>query len=680
MVPSVSLIFAGALGGWLLAGGMLDDTTRQAQIAETSKASPEKTGSIPVTLQAMPNRLAVFRDGMSAFKSGAMADAISARNTLLRGDIHRDTLTYLIAMSGARDVPSSEFEGARRELSGWPGIEKTRAAYERALYREHPSAEQVLSAFKTIQPETSEGRILLARALHESGEDDTAKALILPLWSGEVLTRWQEGEVLDYLGDLLRPQDHLARMNYLLYRDRISQATRFAKLASAKPLFDAWSAVIRGHKDAAKLLKDAEKDFKGTAPLKFANILYLQKQDKYDDAANLLDAVTDAEESAISPGEWWNERRIISRGLYEAGDIKRAYALVAAHHAKTPQDIADAEFHAGWYALRGLNDSEKATAHFRRLLEVSTLPSSRSRALYWLGRAEEEKNPQAAKAHLEEATVYGGNFYGQLAAARLKKPLSAEPPKPSPPPAMQGFEEIPAMKAIGLLEENGFHDQARRLYSELADQTNSGELLEALAARAEAQHDSALALAVGKTAYYKGLAPFSVAFPVTAISSAAGLSPEERALSLAIARQESGFNGTAVSPVDARGLMQVMPGTAKEISARLGLAYAPEKLTADDAYNALLGSKYAGEQIRRHEGSYILTFAAYNAGPGRVKEWLARFGDPRGRPTDEVVDWIEMIPYPETRFYVQRVMENFEVYKMRFGLPAEIDKDISARN
>lgn len=680
MVLSVSLIFAGALGGWLLAGNVLEDATKQIADGERETPSQEKTGAIPVALQAIPNRLALFRDGMNALEAGDLADAISARNKLLRGDIHRDTLSYVIATSGVRGIPSSEYEGARRELEGWPGIDKTRAAYERALYRENPSTEEILSAFKSMKPETSEGRILLARALHDSGENDKARALIMPLWSGDAMTKWQEGEVLKYFSDILTPEDHLKRMEYLLYRDRINQAVRFATLGKADALFGAWSAVIRGHKDASKLLKAAEAGFKDSAALKFANILYLQKRDQYEDAAAALDKVSEAEESAISPGEWWNERRIISRGLYEAGDAKRAYSLVAAHQAASPQDIADAEFHAGWYALRGLKDGKKAAEHFRKLLDISTLPSTRSRALYWLGRAEESTAPDRARAHLEAATVYGGNFYGQLAAAKLNKPLSADRPPAPPSPEMHAFDRMPAIKAIGLLEETGYHDEARRLYTALADQSNSADLLASLTARAEARHDSALALAVGKTAYYKGLAPFAVAFPDSAITNASGLSSEERALSLAIARQESGFNGEAVSPVNARGLMQVMPGTAKEISARLGLAYAPEKLTADDAYNALLGSHYADEQIRRHDGSYILTFAAYNAGPGRVKEWLSRFGDPRGKPTEDVVDWIESIPYPETRAYVQRVMENFEVYKMRFGLPAQIDKDISAKN
>ncbi len=681
MVSSVSLILAGAAGGWLLFGGLVDETVKQAQNKSTPMPAMEKTGAIPVSHRLTANRVSIFRAGVTALEADDSAAAIAERNKLPRGDIHRDTLTYLIATSAQRDIPAREFEGARRELSGWPGIDNTRYAYERALYRENPTDEQILSAFQTMPPVTSEGAILMARALNDSGETEKARALILPLWTGDALTQWQENEVLKHLGNLLEPADHRRRMEYLMFRDRIRQATRFAELAKAETLFEAWSAVIRGRKNAETLIKKAEGEFKDSASFKFINVLYLQKQDRFEEAAALLNKATDADESAVMPGEWWNERRIVSRGFYEAGDAKQAYDLVAAHHAKSPQDIADAEFHAGWYALRGLKDHAKAIRHFEKLLEISTLPATRSRAFYWLGRAEEAGGvTEAAKKHFEAAAAYGGNFYGQLAAARLGISLSANPPLQAPVPALQSFDDMPPIRAMGLLEANGYHDHARRLYTEIAEETQSGELLAQLTARAEAVHDAALSLSVGKVAYYKGLAPFSIAFPTSAIDRNAGLTPKDRALSLAIARQESGFNGGAVSPVNARGLMQVMPATAKEISTRLGLSYAPEKLTADDAYNALLGSHYAAEQIDRHEGSYILTFAAYNAGPGRVKEWLSRFGDPRGKSADAVVDWIEMIPYPETRAYVQRVMENFEVYKMRFGLKADIEADISTKN
>ncbi len=680
MVPSVSLILAGAAGGWLLLGGLMDETMRNPAKDGAQTPAMERTGAIPVALNAAPNRLEIFREGVSAILSEDMDTAISARNKLRRGDIHRDTLTYLIVNSESYDIPATEFEGARRELAGWPEIEAARMAFERALYRENPSIARIEAAFASSQPTTSEGKILQARAFRAGGDEDQAHDVIMPLWAGDVLTRWQEGEVLKYFGDLLKPSDHRKRMEYLLYRDRINQAARFATLGEAKPLFDAWSAVIRGKANAEKLLKAAEADFKDTSALKFARILYLQKRDMFAEAAHLIETSQEAEKTATSPGEWWDERRIVSRGLYEAREFKNAYALVAAHHAQTPQDRADAEFHAGWYALRGLNDSLLAATHFEKLLDISTLPSTRSRALYWLGRAQEKDNPQLARTHMGEAASYGGNFYGQLAASRLKRPITTAAAPQLPALAQRAFDEMPPVKAINLLETNGYHQQARRIYEALAAQTDSASLLTMLHSRAEARQDSALALSIGKTAYYRGLAPFSAAFPDAAITPGLGLSAEERALSLAIARQESGFNGAAVSPVNARGLMQVMPATAKEISTRLGLAYAPEKLTSDDAYNALLGSHYAAEQIRKHKGSYILTFAAYNAGPGRVKEWLARFGDPRGKSTDEVVDWIEMIPFPETRAYVQRVMENFEVYKMRFGLPADIASDISAIN
>jgi soluble lytic murein transglycosylase len=197
-----------------------------------------------------------------------------------------------------------------------------------------------------------------------------------------------------------------------------------------------------------------------------------------------------------------------------------------------------------------------------------------------------------------------------------------------------------------------------------------------LSAQAERSGDHHLSLQIGKTAYARGIDVAALAFPLGVIPGNANIAGSGKALAYAIARQESAFNPTAVSVADARGLLQILPGTAKAIAKRHNIAYSKDKLTADAGYNATLGAHYLGEQIDAFGGSYIMTFVAYNAGPKRVPEWLDRYGDPRGKSIDAVVDWIERIPFPETRNYVQRVMENYEVYKVRLGQPADIERDL----
>ena len=191
-------------------------------------------------------------------------------------------------------------------------------------------------------------------------------------------------------------------------------------------------------------------------------------------------------------------------------------------------------------------------------------------------------------------------------------------------------------------------------------------------------HGPTLALAIGKTALRQGHDPGLAAFPLGAIPDTADVSGAGKALAYAIARQESAFNPQAVSPANARGLLQLLPSTARRVAKRYQMAYADEKLTEDPAFNATLGSHYLGEQIDKFDGSLIMTFAAYNAGPGRVTQWIRRYGDPRGKDIDAAVDWVESIPFTETRDYVQRVMENYQVYKLLLDEKPDIAADMTA--
>ncbi|HBF30568.1 lytic transglycosylase domain-containing protein, partial [Rhizobium sp.] len=233
-----------------------------------------------------------------------------------------------------------------------------------------------------------------------------------------------------------------------------------------------------------------------------------------------------------------------------------------------------------------------------------------------------------------------------------------------------------SIEAIDRYEAAGHGWRAASLYRALAEQLQSPGELALLAAKAERAGNNQLSLQIGKTAYGRGINVPALAFPIGVIPPSANISGSGKALAYAIARQESAFNPAAVSAANAKGLLQLMPATAKAVANRHGIAFAPEKLTQDAGYNATLGAHYLGEQIDTFGGSYILTFIAYNAGPNRVPDWLARYGDPRGKDIDEVVDWIERIPFPETRGYVQRVMENYEIYKTRLGQQADIVHDL----
>jgi len=232
------------------------------------------------------------------------------------------------------------------------------------------------------------------------------------------------------------------------------------------------------------------------------------------------------------------------------------------------------------------------------------------------------------------------------------------------------------VQAIARLEQTGFTARADILYIDLAGALDSPGELALLAARAEQRGDHFLALRIGKVAAKRGIAVGALSHPVGAIPASAEISGAGAALAYAIARQESEFNVGAVSGANARGLLQLLPGTAKEMAKQNGLPYSLDRLTADAGYNATLGAAFLRDQLDNFDGSYVLTFVGYNAGPRRARQWMARYGDPRGKELDVVVDWIERIPYTETRNYVQRVMENYEVYKMRLSRRYDIAKDL----
>lgn len=643
-----------------------------------TKAEPpsfETTGAIP-----RGERLAAaspaLKSGLDALSDKNGTQAIAIRNRMPDG-LERHMLTWSIAMSGLRDVPATEIAAAQRQLKGWPGLKAFRANSEKALFRENPPAAAVLSAFGDTAPETVEGTMLLARAHLASGNRTKAVNLIRTLWRTDALDETTENRVMGEFSSLLTTADHRARMDYLMYRDRAAQAKRFSTLGEAQSLYKAWAGLISKAKNIDALIAAVDKSWAKDPALLFIRIENLRRQQKFEEAAKLLAQMPRERAQLVNTGAWWNEQRIIARGLADLGHFRDAYRIVSRHVATEATDVVDAEFHAGWYALRALNDPNTASRHFARILEVSNRPLSASRALYWLGRAAEASRDGKARDYFARAAQHSSTFYGQLAAARIERPGIQIPyPKPSADDRAR-FTARESVQAIARYEAAGHGWRAQSLYRALADQLDSPGELALLSARAEKSDGGhQLSLQIGKTAYSRGIDVPALAFPVGVIPSSANIAGSGKALAYAIARQESAFNPAAVSPADARGLLQLLPSTAKGVAARHGIAYAPEKLTRDPGFNATLGAHYLGEQIDAFGGSYILTFIAYNAGPRKVPEWIKRYGDPRGKSIDEVVDWIERIPFPETRNYVMRVMENYQVYKSRLGQKTDIVHDL----
>jgi soluble lytic murein transglycosylase len=617
-----------------------------------------------------------LRAGLDALSDRDVDGARAMRDSMRRGTLDHHILTWAIALSGLEGVPSGEIAAAAVELKGWPGLKSLRGLSERAIFFENPPAAQVLTAFGDTRPETVKGAITLTRALITAGQTSRARSVAVEFWRTERMDKEETNIFLKEFSTLLSKADHLRRMEMLLYRDRITDAKPLVALAQAQSLYKAWTAVIRNPAKAASAISKVHSSWHDDPAYLYLRVRHLRALERDREAAALLAKMPRDRAVLVDPDEWWIEARVVSRGLYEQGDATAAYRLAAAHLAQSPADYAEAEFHAGWYALRGLKDAKTASRHFANILKVVDGQISTARAHYWLGRAAEAGGSGQAADHFARAAQFPTTFYGQLAGAKLgRKSLNIAYPAPSDAERTR-FASREAVQAIRKLEDAGYEWRANSLYRALAGELDSPGELAILAAMAERRGDHQVSLQVGKIAWNRGLDVAALAYPLGAVPASANIAGSGKALAYSIARQESAFNKAAVSPANARGLLQLLPGTAKGVASRHGLSYSKGRLTTDAGYNATLGAHFLGEQIEDFGGSYILTFIAYNAGPRRVPQWIERFGDPRGKSLDEVIDWIEMIPFTETRHYVQRVLENYQVYKARLGQSASIEKDL----
>jgi soluble lytic murein transglycosylase len=581
-------------------------------------------------------------------------------------------IDWLVATSGLPGVSSARIADAMKKLPDWPGQQLLRLRFEQELAHEKKSPADVVKAFAGTTPSSGEGTLLLARAYLDLGRRDEAAALIRPYWREGKIPQDAETAIAREFAGLLTPADHKARMDRLLYAEQSEPALRTSAFLGKdqRALAAAVISVIK-HSRSDKAMAAVPPALQKDPVYLYARIQKLRRADKVEEAASLMLSAPHDPKVLIDPDAWWVERRLISRALLDKGDAKTAYRLVAGHGGESPTLRAEAEFHCGWYALEFLHDAATAKQHFANMQPISSMPLTQSRAEYWLGRAAAAANEtEEAAAHFRKAGAYPTTFYGQLALARLgSKRLTLSAP-PEPDAAVRArFNARELVQAIERLSDTKFADRLDIFYRTLAEQLTDPAEIALLAGMAERAGNHQVALQVGKVAAMRGLPVQTLAFPTAAIPRNARTAPVELPVVYAVARQESSFNVSAVSAAGARGLLQLMPATAKKAASVAGLPFSEPRLTQDAAYNATLGAEQLNELFDGFGGSYVMTFASYNAGRSRTLEWVKAHGDPRD-PKVDVVNWIELIPFTETRNYVQRLMENLQVYRARLGSPA----------
>jgi soluble lytic murein transglycosylase len=616
--------------------------------------------------------IAALREAVAAARRGNTAQAADLQRTIA-DPVARKLVEWTILRSDeTQTIDVSRYMAFITDNPSWPSIALLRRRAEATLWADRLDPAFVRAFFRKEPPTTTKGKFALARAMLLQGDRAGAQSLVREAWRYDSFSSDLENPALDVFQDLITRADHKARMDMRLYAEDIDGALRAANRAggNAPVIAQARIAVISKAANAKALLDAVPPEAHRDAGYVFSRVQLLRRTNEASDAAEWILSLPAEHGQTIDTDQWWIERRLVARKLLDIGDAKTAYRV--ARDAAIPSKDnyrTEHQFTAGWIALRFLNDPATALAHFAKVAQGNTNPIALARSGYWQGRAAEALGRRdETRAHYEAAARYSTAYYGQLARARLgHKDIVLRPPPEPPPDRRDVVARLEIVRAIELLYAIDERDLLAGALAELGERSLDTVALAALGDVAARHKDARAMLLLGKAALGRGLPLEHYAFPTMGIPEYHPIGPAiELAVVYAIARQESAFNAKTVSSARAMGLMQVTPDAARYVAKKFGATYDEKRLLSDQSYNVQLGAAELGDLYVDYRGSHILTFAGYNAGKGRVKEWIAKYGDPRD-PKVDPIDWVERIPFSETRNYVQRVLENLQVYRLRFG-------------
>jgi len=632
-------------------------------------SDPAFTGALPPEAATRPPAQAdAFAGALAAYRRGNidLGDAIAAA---LPDRGARIALEWTALRLDSRRAGFQRIEAFLREHPDFPMADWLHRRGEDALPDARLEPAAVETYFAGGPPEMASGKLALAYAARAQNQDAAAIRLVRSAWRENRLPPDAMRRIERDFPEAIAAADSRARALRLILDDETREGLRFAEKAGPDTLAlaRALAAALDGNASADALLAKLPATVAADPTALLARAAVLRRKGKPEDAARLLSTSPTTPEALVDGDAWWAERRKLARDLLDADKPRLAYEVVTRPAAVSDAERVEAEFHAGWIALRFLGEPRSARRHFERAEDAAKTPLSLARASYWLGRAADAGGGGDGRAAYQRAAAYSTTYYGQLSAARLGRTDVALPERYATEQDIAAFAASDAGAAIRALLAAGAIDLAQPLVLDLARLTRDPARLDALGSMVAAYDQPRLLTLLGKLAMQRGLPLAQHAFPTFGVprfvsTDGAADSP----MVYAIARQESEFNPGAISHAGARGLMQMMPATARRTARSAGLPFDVARLTQDPAYNAQLGAAHLGELLREQRGSYILTFAAYNAGGRRVNEWIGAYGDPRKAGVDPI-DWVERIPISETRNYVQRVMENLQVYRLRLN-------------
>ena len=647
-----------------------------AHAAAARRKSAKSTDASAPAATAVPlsGDLAVVRQAIDLARKGKTGEATAIGKTI--GDPAAQRLVeWFILRHPDGEANFNRFAAFIADNPHWPSMSLFRRRAEGRLWQERGDAATV-RRFITGQPTSAKGRFALARVLLAEGDRDGAARLVREAWRSDELSDRAETEALETFRDLLTGEDHRARMDKRIGAKDFSGASRAARRLGDddRSIVKACAAVAANATKALDLLDAVATEARQDLGYTLCRIQWMVRRDRLEDATRLMLAAAPETMALQETDEWWRQRRILARKLLDQAKFQTAYDVV--RDAAPPANEyyrADFHFMTGWIALRYLNDPLTARAHFAHIDDGATNPIVLARANYWRGRAAEAigENDQM-RASYEAAARHPTAYYGQLARAKLgldkiELRLPLQPDPVNVPPAL---DEL--VRAADMLYTLGERDVVLYFATDLAEQSVDVAALAALGELTGRRNDARAMLQIGKAALGRGLALDPYAFPTIGIPPHSPIGPQiDRSIIYSVARTESAFDQRDKSPANAVGLMQVTPEAGRDTAKRFGVSYDWERMVSDPVYNTQMGAAELSALLQDYKGSHIMTFAGYNAGRGRVRDWVKQRGDPRD-PTVDAIDWVERIPFSETRNYVQRVMENLQVYRVRFDTGAPV--------
>lgn len=620
---------------------------------------------LPLSLHAQQmlssSDAAIYRNAFALLDQNKGVEAVNA--AALASDHTLADVVYGLALAQEDSpYPFSAYEQFLAAHPYFPKSQRKAIAYQAEMKMGSDTpATNVLAFFAAFSPQTVNGLKIYVNALYANNQQAKAAQVVRETWRSQMLDEDNQRACLPAFSSFLSPTDTAARIDMLLWAHKISLAQN---LMSEMPeayqrLFEARIALMKGDNDAPRLLERVPGNLQNDPGLLYERMRWRRKKDDAEGAITMMNA---AAGNLGHADEWWDERAALARALMEDGQYKRAYNLVAAHGTGEGKAYVEAEFLAGWLALRFLNSPKAALSHFSNLYIKAETPISLARAAYWKARALEALGDPTARQWFETAAQYGVCYYGQLAANHIyAKSLVSTAAPAIPDAAREDFSAQPEATRVAQLMQAGGKKAAEDFALAWAESFTTEYPFRLLADMAMRMGDNDLAVKTSKAAAKKKFMLVVEGYPI--LDEERGV--QNPALAHAITRQESQFDPVVVSPSNAQGLMQLLPSTAHDIAAKAGVDREGMNLF-DPATNVQLGSYYINNLVERFDGSLPLAIAGYNAGPGRVRQWLEKMGDPRTGQVD-IIDWVERIPASETRNYVQRVMEALQIYRAKLA-------------